>query len=170
MDFPAVNQYSRSIGLKKTINCDYLKLWKIISEKSNLELFHPFCKKNNVIKWSSNDSIDEIEYLNGSVFRRKFYNWIEKEGYDLYIGAHGKPKSHVSWRIKKDDLKTHIKITIHPYLFNLNNHHLNLVPYYLMVKPLMAKYLHSVLNGLKFYAEFDRIVSKNQFGRHIWFS
>ena len=98
------NKWKAQFELK--IDATKSQIWELISSPSNLELFHPFCKKNNVIKWSSNDSIDEIEYLNGAVFRRKFYNWIEKEGYDLYIGAHGKPKSHVSWRIKKDDLKT----------------------------------------------------------------
>ena len=50
-----------------------------------------------------------------------FYNWVEKEGYDLYIGANGKPESHVSWRIKNVDLKSQINISIHPYLFNLKS-------------------------------------------------
>ena len=32
-------------------------------KQSNLELFHPFCKTNNVISWKGVGSIDELEYL-----------------------------------------------------------------------------------------------------------
>ena len=167
---PEIKQYNRSLFFEKYINCNQKKIWKIISEKSNLELFHPFCSKNRVIQWNLNKSIDEIEYLNGNLFRRTFYNWIDDVGYDLYINAKGKPKSHVSWRIININDKSKVRISIYPYIFNINNNYLNFLPYYLFVKPLMVKYLYSVLEGLKWYAENDKPVSKNQFGRHIWFS
>ena len=71
------------IAQSDKIDCSVPKLWKIITTDSNLELFHPFCKKNKVIKWLGSESIDEIEYLNGSIFRRKFCSWINEVGYDL---------------------------------------------------------------------------------------
>ena len=39
------------IKQSQTIHCNQSKLWKIISSKSNLELFHPFVKKNKIISW-----------------------------------------------------------------------------------------------------------------------
>ena len=59
------------------------------------------CKKNKVIKWSKENSIDQIEYLNGSIFQREFSQWKEKVGYDLFIHQIGKPNSFVEWRLKK---------------------------------------------------------------------
>ena len=53
------------------------ELWKIISSPSNLELFHPFCKKNSIVKWPGKNSIDQIHYYNGLIYERKFINWIE---------------------------------------------------------------------------------------------
>ena len=100
------------------IDCSVPKLWKIISKESNLELFHPFCKKNKVIKWADSGSIDEIEYLNGKIFCRRFCGWINEVGYDLYINQIDKPSSFVSWRISEKESKSCITITVYPYLFN----------------------------------------------------
>ena len=36
------------------------KIWEVISSKSNLELFHPFCDKNPVSKWPGQNSCDRI--------------------------------------------------------------------------------------------------------------
>ena len=152
------------------IDCNVHKLWKIITTKSNLELFHPFCKKNKVIKWLGSESIDEIQYLNGSVFRRKFCSWINEVGYDLYINQLNKPSSFVSWRLSEKEDKSSITITVFPYLFNRGYKMVNFFPFFLVVRPLLSKYLSSVVGGLKLYAETDRQVEKNYFGKHLWFS
>ncbi len=152
------------------IDCNVHKLWKIITTKSNLELFHPFCKKNKVIKWLGSESIDEIQYLNGSVFRRKFCSWINEVGYDLYINQLNKPSSFVSWRLSEQEDKSSITITVFPYLFNRGYKMVNFFPFFLVVRPLLCKYLSSVVGGLKLYAETDRQVEKNYFGKHLWFS
>ena len=65
--------YNWSVSYNNLIKKDSRKVWKIISTKSNLELFHPFCKKNKVIRWAKERSIDRIEYLNGSIFEREFF-------------------------------------------------------------------------------------------------
>ena len=59
---------------EKSITCDINSLWNVISSPSNLDLFHPFCKKNTVVKWSKENSIDHVEYLNGLIFQEKFLN------------------------------------------------------------------------------------------------
>ena len=80
-----VKNFNWPVSYNSQINCDVNTVWKIISAKSNLELFHPFCKKNKVIKWSRENSVDQIEYLNGSIFQREFSKWEEKVGDDLFI-------------------------------------------------------------------------------------
>ena len=46
----------------------------------------------------------------------------------------------------------------------MNNNYFNIFPYYLIDKHLMIKYLNSVLEVLEWYAEYDKPVSKNEFG------
>ena len=57
----------------------------LIKSENNLEKFHPFCKKNIVNNWPGINSIDELQYYNGDIYTRKFINWIDNVGYDLYI-------------------------------------------------------------------------------------
>ena len=161
---------SRIVFSEKSISCDINALWKVISSPSSLELFHPFCKKNNIIRWSREHSIDQIEYLNGLIFQREFFEWEENKGYKLYIHQIGKPKSRVEWKIKGDNYKSIINISVSPYLFNSGNKYLNVLPYYLITRPFLLSYLDSVTNGLKYYLEQGKIVTKNQYGKHIWFS
>ncbi len=162
--------YLRSITLKKIIQCNILDLWKVISKESNLELFHPYCLKNDVIKWGGINSEDELEYLNGRKMKRKFVSWCEGIGYDLFIYQIGKPSSFVSWRISTIQNASVISITIFPYLMNKNNKVLMFIPFYGFIYPLLKSYLNAVLNGLEFYIMNKKLVQKNQFGKHIWFS
>tara|TARA_B100001989_G_scaffold54348_1_gene35675 strand:+ start:36 stop:539 length:504 start_codon:yes stop_codon:yes gene_type:complete len=155
---------------EKNIRCDKNALWKVISSKSNLDLFHPFCKKNTTIKWSKENSIDQIEYLNGLIFQREFFEWEDYNGYKLYIHQIGKPKSRVEWKIQGDNYNSIINISVSPYLFNSGNKYLNIVPYQLITRPFLISYLDSVTSGLKYYLEKGKIVKKNQYGKHIWFS
>ncbi|RPH04197.1 MAG: hypothetical protein CBC06_007285 [bacterium TMED46] len=138
--------------------------------RSNLEAFHPFCKSNRVIKWPGKGAVDKIEYLNGLTLERNFINWIDKAGYDLYIFQAGSPASHVSWRIIKNDDKTNISIIISPYLFNQGHKLFNLLPFFLITKPLLSNYLKHVIGGLKLYAEKGARVKNNQFGKNLLFS
>ena len=72
VDSSESKSFFRYISSKKNIKCSVEDLWGVISLKSNLELFHPYCKKNNVIIWNENDSVDELEYLNGRKMIRRF--------------------------------------------------------------------------------------------------
>ena len=155
---------------EKSIICDINSLWNVISSPSNLDLFHPFCKKNTVVKWSKENSIDHVEYLNGLIFQREFFEWEENKGYKLHIHQIGKPKSRVQWKIKGNSHKSIINITVSPYLFNSGNKYFNMLPYHLVTRPFLLSYLESVTSGLKYYLEHGKRVAKNQYGKHIWFS
>jgi len=47
------DKVSKKIFLNKTVNV----LWYTISSKNALELFHPFCLKNNVITYQKKDKL-----------------------------------------------------------------------------------------------------------------
>ena len=59
---------SRKIKLKS--NTDIL--WDLISSPENLNLVHPFCKSNKVIKWDNNSHSDSLLYYNNRTYIKKF--------------------------------------------------------------------------------------------------
>ena len=73
-------------------------VWKVISMKESLELFHPYCLRNKVISWDENKA-DELIYLNGLVYNREFTSWNPYRGFELTIGKKGGKKSRVRWEI-----------------------------------------------------------------------
>jgi hypothetical protein len=163
-------EFFRNVSHKVILKCNIEKIWKIISTKSCLENYHPFCKRNQTIDWNQKKHVDEIEYLNGKLFRRNFINWYEKKGFDLLINQKNKPYSFVSWRIRSIDKHSEVSIKIHPYLFNKRFKYMNAIPFHVVVKPMLKVYLESVLKGLKIYAEDNKRIKNNHFGRHLWFS
>ena len=165
-----INNYNGFITSRRIIDAKIANLWQIISSPSNLELYHPFCQKNQVIQWFEEKSIDRIIYLNGKTFERKFFNWVPNIGYDLKINQISKPDSLVKWRIYALEDKSEIEIKVYPYVFNQGSMILNILPFTIFSKPILTNYLDSVTLGLKYYAETGNVVSKNQFGKNIWFS
>ena len=169
MNDPKQN-FNWCVEQSQIIHCKRSKLWKTISSESNLELFHPFCKTNNIIIWAGDKSEDILVYLNGRTMRRKFIFWENNFGYDLFINQMGFESSLVSWRIKDENEGSRITISVWPYLFNKGNKVFNWFPFKFFVHPSLEKYLSSVLKGLKYYLENDKKIKKNQFGLHRWFS
>ena len=169
MNDPKQN-FNWCVEQSQIIHCKRSKLWKTISSESNLELFHPFCKTNNIIIWPGDKSEDILVYLNGRTMRRKFIFWENNFGYDLFINQMGFEPSLVSWRIKDENEGSRITISVWPYLFNKGNKVFNWFPFKFFVHPSLEKYLSSVLKGLKYYLENDKKIKKNQFGLHRWFS
>ena len=169
MNDPKQN-FNWCVEQSQSIHCRRSKLWKTISSESNLELFHPFCKKNNIITWPGYNSEDILVYLNGRTMRRKFVFWEKNFGYDLFINQMGFEPSFVSWRVKEENERSIITISIWPYLFNKGNKAFNWFPFNLFVQPSLKKYLYSVTQGLKYYLENDKKIKKNQYGTHRWFS
>ena len=169
MNDPKQN-FNWCVEQSQIIHCKRSKLWKTISSESNLELFHPFCKTNNIIIWPGDKSEDILVYLNGRTMRRKFIFWEKNFGYDLFINQMGFESSLVSWRIKDENEGSRITISVWPYLFNKGNKVFNWFPFKFFVHPSLEKYLSSVLKGLKYYLENDKKIKKNQFGLHRWFS
>ena len=138
-----------------------------IKKPGCLEDFHPFCKSNNAITWPGNESIDELIYLNGVKYTRKFYNWTEN-GYDLSIGG-SRRQSTVNWVITGDDYKSSLRIKINPDI-QYKNPIIKWLMWNLYIKHMIQSYINHVVKGFKYHIDTGQKVKSNQFGKHTWFS
>ena len=139
----------------------------LIKSQNNLEKFHPFCKKNIVIKWDGKNSEDIVIYHRKKKYIRKFYEWNEN-GYKLEIFEDRK-LADITWIVNEFNSKSIIKIKAKlylPYKYKL----INTIIFNIYVKYVLKSYLNSVVKGLKYYLETNKTVSNNQFGKHIWYS
>lgn len=137
----------------------------------NLEPCHPFCARNPVSVWPGDRSRDEIHYLSGWVYERRFRRWIEGVGYDLEIGARSEPTSFVSWRIEPTGAAAcTLAITVYPHVVQRVPVALRWLPHLAYVRPMLRSYLSSVVRGFEWYVTRGKPVPRNQFGSHRWFS
>ena len=159
------------VAVTQPIAAPAAEVWEAISMPGNLELCHPFCARNPVEKWPGAESRDQIHYLSGWVFERRFSRWIDGVGYDLEIGRSGGESSSVSWRITPiDDQNCSLRITVYPQLLQAMPPAIRWVPHLLRVRPLLKSYLSSVVRGFEWYLTRGEPVPRNQFGSHPWFS
>ena len=163
-------KYKWKVCYDEKINSTVDSLWDLISSPSNLEIFHPFCKSNKIVKWPGEHSIDELIYLNGLTFIRKFKSWDKKKGYSLLIGEKEKEQSYVVWEITKKNESVYLKITVYPYFLQNMPKIISFLPYKFIVIPALESYLKSVIGGINYYLKTKKIVPKNYFGEHKWFS
>ncbi len=160
-----------SVTVEQPISAPAEKVWGAISMPGNLEPCHPFCLKNPVEVWSGEGSLDEIHYLSGWIFERRFCRWIEGVGYDLEIGRRGGRPSFVSWRISRiDNQNCSLKIAIYPHVLQDIPMVIRWIPHIMRVRPMLKKYLSSVVKGFEWYVIRGEPVPRNQFGSHPWFS
>jgi hypothetical protein len=146
-------------------------VWNAISMPGNLELCHPFCAKNPVEVWPGEGSRDEVHYLSGWIYVRRFCRWIEGVGYDLEIGRSGGGKSFVSWRIiPMDNQNCALRIAVYPHILQKTHLAIRWLPHILYIGPKLRHYLSSVTRGFEWYVARDEPVPRNQFGKHPWFS
>lgn len=137
----------------------------------NLEYCHPFCASNPVLEWPGPESRDEVHYLSGWKYERRFCNWIEGVGYDLNIGRDSGGQSFVSWRIAEiDENDSALKITVFPHALQRIPVFLRWLPHHVRLRPLLSSYLRSVVGGFEWYVTRGVAVPRDQFGRHPWFS
>lgn len=159
------------VSAQRTIAAPASRVWDVISSPGNLEDCHPFCEKNPVLEWPGPQSRDEVHYLSGWMYERRFCNWIDGVGYDLNIGRRGGSQSFVSWRITEiDDRNCTLKITVYPHTLQNIPAVIRWLPYLVKLRPALKSYLESVVMGFEWYVMRDEAVPRNQFGRHAWFS
>jgi hypothetical protein len=159
------------VTVARSIEAPAGDVWAAISTPGNLEICHPFCEKNPVHSWPGAGSRDEIHYLSGWVFERRFRHWIDGIGYDLEIGRPGGGTSLVSWRITPEGgRQSTLSITVHPDVLQHLPVAVRWLPHVLRVRPLLKRYLRSVVRGFEWYLKHGEPVPRNHFGTHPWFS
>ena len=151
------------------LNFDKKAVWSVLREKEHLNLFHPFCKKNNAQLWNDKSKKDSLEYLNGVILYRDFFEWNEGVGFKLNIGTKNGKKSKVIWELKGDKTSS-LRITVYPHIYGDKNIIIYIFTYLIFIRPGLRKYLKSVLLGLEWYLKNQKPVPNNQFGSHKWFS
>ena len=154
----------------KFYKCSKEVLWETISSPGYLNNVHPFCEDNSVIMWEKDQHEDQLVYLNGLTYQRKFTDWNINEGYDLWIGNDDQNQSFVEWRIEEEGSGTRLSINIYPYLLSTWPKSLAFLPYFLYINIKLKSYLYSVLSGIEWFINKNTPVPKNKFGMHSWFS
>ena len=135
---------------EQTIAASAKEVWSVVSRPGNLELCHPFCASNPVRQWPGSNSRDEVHYLSGWVYERRFRNWIEGIGYDLEIGRPGGGQSRVSWRMKPiGDRSCSLRITVCPHALQHIPTAIRWIPHLLIIRPQLRKHLNSVVKGVE---------------------
>ena len=166
-----INYFSQwPVSFEQEIDTSILRLWQIISKPGHLEQFHPYCKKNEAVKWPGIKSQDFLTYLNGKIYKREIVEWNVKQSFSLFIGEIDGPKSFVKWQFKENRKNTKVKITVYPHLLIGWPNFLSYLPYKLYITPQLKNYLKAVLLGLKHHAEKDKIIEENMLATHPWFS
>ena len=147
------------------------KILNLIREPGNLNKYHPFCKKNEVINWPGNGSVDHLEYHNGMKFNREFYNWTDN-GYDLRIGGK-RNMAIVNWVVEGNEIRSSLRVRINPNIKNyiqIENRLIQRLFWFLYIKPMLQSYINHVIKGFNHYMNTETNVLRNQFGTHRWFS
>lgn len=159
------------VAVTHSIEAPAEDVWAAMSMPGNLELCHPFCAQNPVTVWSQAASRDEIHYLSGWVYERRFIRWIDGVGYDLEVGAQGENKSLVSWRLEEVDHATSkLTITVYPQVLQKIPVGLRWIPHVVYIRPMLRRYLSAVIRGVEWFVTRAEPVPRNQFGSHPWFS
>jgi len=164
-------KFKWSVAVSYPIAAPTEKVWNVISMPGNLEPCHPFCAKNPVKVWPGDGARDEIHYLSGWIYERRFCRWIDRVGYDLEIGRSGGRTSFVSWRIMPlTNQNCMLRITIYPHVLQNVSQAIRWLPHVVYIAPMLRRYLSSVVRGFEWYVIRGEPVPRNQFGTHPWFS
>ena len=156
---------------KVELNLPKSKILNLIREPGNLNKYHPFCKKNEIINWPGNGSVDHLEYHNGMKFNREFYNWTDN-GYDLRIGGK-RNMGIVNWVVEGDEIRSSLRVRINPNIKNyipIENRLIQRLFWFLYIKPMLQSYINHVIKGFNHFMKTETNVLPNQFGSHRWFS
>lgn len=170
----AASQQSRvkwPVSAKCDIAAPAARVWQAIAAPANLENCHPFCDRNPVHAWPGPESRDEVHYLSGWVYERRFRNWLEGEGYDLDIASRGEVIASVSWRVHPvDDCSCTLEITVCPYALQHLPVVIRWLPHLIRLRPRLKSYLESVVRGVEWFVTRNEAVPRDNFGKHPWFS
>jgi hypothetical protein len=165
-----MNAPAQPIVAHRSIDASAHEVWTVISSPGYLEECHPFCTANPVHEWPGPDAADTIEYHNGRIVQRRFTTWLDGTGYDLEVCDDNGPLASVWWRITAENVGSALAITLIPRMLDAKPAVVRSLAYALAIRPLMRRYLGSVVRGVEWRVTTGEPVQRNQFGSHVWFS
>ena len=145
-------------------------VWSVISAPGHLVECHPFCAANPVDIWPGVGSRDVVEYYSGRVITRRFTAWEDGVGYDLEVTDAKGAVASVAWRLSDEDRGSALTIAITPRMLGNVSAAFRSPPERAVVRPMLGRYLRSVLRGFEWRVASGEPVRRNQFGAHPWFS
>lgn len=145
-------------------------VWGLIATPGHLAECHPFCAANPVDVWPGVGSRDHIEYYSGRVITRRFVAWHGASGYDIEITDATGAVADVTWRLSDDGTGSVLAIGITPRMLDEMPAGLRWAQNRALLRPMLSRYLRSVLAGIEWRVTTGRPVRRNQFGAHRWFS
>lgn len=166
---PQKSFWCMSRGTK--IPADTEKVWEAIASPGSLESCHPFVEENPVEVWPGTGAQDIIRYYSGLTYYREFCTWEEGEGYDLWIGKKGRLNYKVLWRVEPcGEHESTLTITVcYPEITGWKK----MIAWFTLLvyfRPLMKKYLDSVVGGYRYFITTGEPVARNHFGALMPFS
>lgn len=154
------------------VNASAEAIWQIFTTPGHLKLFHPFCKSHQKVKsWREIGDVDTAEFYNGKKMQRRLIGFSPLKSYTIQMENKDGKNTQVCFRIKKIDTNT-ARASIHIKTDAYRKIPRPFWPVFvrLYLRKSYKNYLNSILNGLKYYSETGKPVSRNQFGSHKKFS
>ena len=112
-----------------------------------------------------------IRYYSGLTYYREFFAWEEGKGYDLMIGRKGRLNYKVLWRVEPcGENESTLTITVFYPQVKGSKKLISWVPVLFYFRPLMRKYLDSVVGGYRYFIATGEPVPRNHFGALLPFS
>ena len=159
------------ITARQRIAVPAAKVWSIISRPGNLEICHPFCARNPVLSWPGPGAVDEVHYLSGWIYQRRFCSWREGIGYELDIFRDDRRQARVHWEIESLSAgESSLRISVYPEVLRGKPLPLRWLAYQFRLRRPQGFYLKSVVRGFDWYLVRGEAVPRNQFGNHPWYS
>ena len=145
-------------------------LWKIVTAPGHLKNYHPFCENHEKSAWDGVGCKDKSKSYAGKIINREIINWVEGAHYQIKMNNNDTHDTRVSFDVFEEEGNTFYKITIITNAYRNMPRPLWYFLSFLIIIPSYKKYLHSQLQGLKFYSETGKKVRRNQFGSHKKYS
>lgn len=167
--YSEINFRSRQLFALKgsiEINCPPNKIWNLLTEPGHLKKIHPYCEYHEKVAYLGIGTKDTGRFASGKEVEREVIAWQPQQSYTVLLKDSRKKVTNITFSVEKiNDETSCFSIYIATKAFKN-------VPRIIWkwiakrkILPVMKKYLHSLLNGTKYYLETGEIVKPDQFGR-----
>lgn len=142
----------------------------LLTSPGHLAECHPFCESNPVDRWPGEGSHDTVVYHNGRVVHRHVTSWRDEVGFSVDVSDENGRLAAVDWEVSEAAGGSKLTIRLAPYPLSTYRPVVRSTLQQVVVRPMLRRYLRSVVRGVRWRLETGDPVQRDQFGRHAWFS